>query len=766
MQRKNYHILGVSGIGMSAVARLLSQMGHYVSGHDKNITALTEQLEVEGIEIKDFFSESTDCLIYSSAIKSDHPEIIKAKKLNIKLFHRSNILAEIMDSKETILVTGTHGKTTVSALLTHALIHSKLDPSFAIGGILKNYLTNAKLNIGKFFVAEADESDGSFLNFPCDFAIVTNLDNDHLDYWKTDAMLHNAFQKFFKKVKRKLIWNYDDENLRRLNPKGLNYGFHPKAGIKIYNYQTIRNGSVFSIRFLDKDYKNIFIPFFGKHQVLNVTALIAFFLLNDLSLENLFESLLHFKGLNRRDDLIGAHDNVEIYHDYAHHPTEVFATLDSFRKKIEEKRLVVIFQPHRYSRINKLMYQFEKCFQNADLLFITDIYSANEQPIDKCLENFFQAIDHSKKQLLSHENFYKILLEKVNIHDCVLFLGAGDINQKASYFFQKLKKIKLKLKIAVLYGGEAFEHEISIRSARFFLENLDKSIYDIEPVFIDQSFKLDLKLLSKILACDVCLPILHGKKGEGGLIQAVLEGFKIPFSGCNYLSSSICMNKGWSKSICLNEKIKTANFLHITHRKWKNEKENILNFVKKNFQGPVFIKGCHMGSTIGMKRTENLVLIEKDIEDIFLYDDEIILEDEVIGRQIEFAVLGTEFILVGEPCEIKMLGIYTYEKKYEDDLVKIPVANIDQSKLEEGKKLAIKVYQALSCRGFARVDFFLDEENNFIFNEINPVPGFTEKSAYYPMLKYLKITKKEFINRLIILALHAHRTYDNHKIKS
>jgi len=344
-----------------------------------------------------------------------------------------------------------------------------------------------------------------------------------------------------------------------------------------------------------------------------------------------------------------------------------------------------------------------------------------------------------------------------------LFLGAGDINQKALHFFDSFKNINHKLKVGILYGGVTSEHEISLKSAQFFFDNIDNKSHDIQPCFIGKNFEINQKLISKILSCDVCIPVLHGKKGEDGLIQAVFEALQIPYVGCDHYASSVCMNKAWTKAICENAKVPVARFLHVAYRDWKSDIKKVIDDVKKMFKAPFYIKGCHMGSSVGMLKCESFSNLERDINKVFSFDDELIVEVEIFGRQIEFALWGNDFIHIGDyAAEIASDGMYTYEKKYGNKygscLAKIP-AEINSKLLDQGKSLAIKAYKACSCKGLARVDFFLDDNNQFILNEINPFPGFTKTSHYYQMLKHQRISASEFINQLIILALHAKRSY-------
>ncbi len=431
-----YHLIGIGGIGMSALARILRQQGHKVGGSDQKNSLLIEQLKKEGIHIQIGHSshlvDGADFVIYSSDIAPNHEEILRAKELGLPLLHRSELLDRCMQGKKPLLVTGTHGKTTTTSLLAHLLSSASLEPSFVIGGIVQALETNGKAGQGEFFVAEADESDGSFLKTLSFGAIVTNLENDHLSYWKTPDLLDQGFSQFFKNVQHPhhLFWYADDPRLLALSPPGYSYGFSEKASWRLQNLRFTEKGTFWDLSHSSSFYPNLEIPLFGRHNALNASAAFALAITLGADPSSLRSALLSFQGVHRRLEWKKEYKTIQLFDDYGHHPTEIAATLAALRQRVGSKRIVVIFQPHRYSRVQELLEDFPNCFENADQVLLTDIYSAGETPIDHL---FTSLHNHMQKKLGPKLHYFpKDALEKnaanlLQPHDVLLTIGAGDI---------------------------------------------------------------------------------------------------------------------------------------------------------------------------------------------------------------------------------------------------------------------------------------------------------------------------------------------------
>ena len=386
--QKNYHFIGIGGIGMSALARILLQKGAKVSGSDLGKSALIDSLSQAGADIASTHSADPipefKTVVYNTMISRDNPEYQAALASKVPLLHRSDLLALLMQDYASLLVTGTHGKTTTSSLLTYVLLEAGLDPSFAIGGLLQNLGVNGGHGKGIYFVAEADESDGSFLKLPAFGAIVTNIDNDHLDHWKTEEELLQGFVEFSTHVRSRehFFWCLDDPKLAGLKLSGISYGFHPRADLQITSFVQDGWKSIFSLHFEGKEYPKIELPLIGAHNALNAAAVFGLALRLNVPEESIRRAFAAFRGIGRRVEKKGEAGGLKIYDDYGHHPTEVQVTLRALRKAEEDKRLVVVFQPHRFTRTRDCLELFGACFEDADELIITDLYPANEAPIE------------------------------------------------------------------------------------------------------------------------------------------------------------------------------------------------------------------------------------------------------------------------------------------------------------------------------------------------------------------------------------------------
>jgi len=773
-----YHFIGIGGIGMSALARLLVQKGKKIRGSDVKKNNIIKNLKKEGITVKIGHKaeniKKTSHVVYSSDVSADNVEIMRAKELNLKISHRFDLLFELMSDKKALLVAGTHGKTTTTALLAETLIGT--DPSFMLGGILNSVKTNGRLGKGEYFVTETDESDGSFLRAKGFGAIVTNIDYDHMNFWKEKEKQNDAFKDFCDHIldKEKLFWCYDDENLRKLNVCGVSYGLKEGAQIRAFNLRQSGFCMIFDVAFEGKIYHDVKIKLVGDHNVLNALAVFGLSLRLGIKEENIRKTFEDFQSVERRLFQKKEEHHVLFFDDYGHHPTEIKKTLKGLRDAVGERRIVTLFQPHRYTRTRDFFEEFSFAFDEADLLFCTDLYSACEEPIEGISgKSLFEKIkQHKKSVIFVEKEKIKDICSYLRPHDVFLSIGAGDVTKMGDSIIEHfVKGKKKKLKIGVLFGGKSSEHEVSLVSARNVYDTLDRTIYDVDAFYItkqgawliDNTFEikekegsvLDKEVLKRLLQCDVCLPILHGPNGEDGSVQGFFSSLNIAYGGCDYMACSMCMHKGWLKHLVHSCGLKTANFCDLNIVEWKKNRN--LDFCRVKF--PVYVKPCRLGSSIGIKKAENIKELESAIDYAFLHDNDIVIEEEVYGRQIEFAVLGHDYVEVAIGGEILTHGgFYSYEKKYGPDPMKTQVpAILSKEKMEEGMSLAKKIYKLACCSGFARVDFFLSEDQTYYLNEINPIPGFTSISLYPKMWEASSLSGKELLDKIIISALYKHK---------
>lgn len=451
------HIIGIGGAGMSGIALVLHERGIHVTGSDLKSSRYVRELEAAGIEVHVGHDAATidavnpDVVVISTAIPESNPEVIRARELGIDVWPRAKMLPALSLGHKTIAVSGTHGKTTTSSMVTTMLDRMELDPSFLIGGFVEGYDTNAHSGKSEFYVAEADESDGSFLFFDPTVVVVTNIEADHLDHYGTIENLENTFGQFMGSVGEDgwVVACGESERVRRVaascGRKVATYGFE---GDGEFDYVCVPEPTHHSI----ESHLTVKTPFGaevkvvikanpGRHNMLNATAAIAVADVLGLDIEKAAAALSTFAGVKRRFTHVGDVDGITVVDDYGHHPTEVAATL-SAASGLDYDRVVVVFQPHRYTRTKALAEQFGRAFDNADVLYVMDVFSAGEMPIPgisgKTVANSVKENGHvaevnyvpNRRELMAR------LVEEVRPGDILLTMGAGDVTLVGPAFIE------------------------------------------------------------------------------------------------------------------------------------------------------------------------------------------------------------------------------------------------------------------------------------------------------------------------------------------
>jgi len=444
---KHFHFVGIGGIGMSGIAQILLEMNYRVSGSDVRENKNTQLLRSKGAEIfighsPDNVSENVQVVVYSSAVKEDNPEILKAKELGIPVIPRGEMLAELFKLKEGIAVSGSHGKTTTTSMIAHILEESEFDPTVIIGGILQRLGSNAKLGKGDLLVSEADESDGSFLKLSPAVAVVTNIDAEHLDYYKDLNDIISAFSRFIKSVPFYgfCVVNGDDDNVLKatsdFTKKLITFGIEREADIRGVDLRIEDGRYAFGVLKEGKRLGDIHLAISGRHNVYNALASVAVALELGIPFEKVKTSLENFKNAERRMELKGYVKGAPVYDDYGHHPTEIRAVLEAIREMYPDRRLLMVFQPHRYSRTHFLFDEFVKVLRLPDRLYLLDIYPASEKNIygvsSEALASRTGAVYVPDKEVI-HEKVFEELKEG----DVLLFMGAGDITRLCEEFVKK-----------------------------------------------------------------------------------------------------------------------------------------------------------------------------------------------------------------------------------------------------------------------------------------------------------------------------------------
>ncbi len=456
-QKELVHFVGIGGIGMSGLAQVMKNMGFKIQGSDQNKNKNTINCSKLGIKV--FIGHSnknikrSTILVKSSAIKNSNNEIKYAKKKKIPIYSRAEILADVVSLKKNIIITGSHGKTTTTSLVSKILSDQKLDPTIINGGVINSLNSNAKLGKGDWAILEADESDGSFLKLPINYSIITNLDYEHIDYYKTYKNLETSFIKFVEKTPPtgKSILCIDNKNIKKIlknikNKNIVTYGENNYADYRVSNIRYKVDYSIFDLIYKDtekktKKIKNIYLKLLGKHNVLNATAAITICLNIGVSQNIIKKSLKRFSGVQRRMTKIFSKNNNDFYDDYAHHPTEIKSTLDGVKNVYKDRKIISVFEPHRYSRVLSLKKEFARSFIKSQLVILCPLYPAGEKKDFNYNEIKFAKLisKMSKTQVIIAKNqieLSKYFGKNLTDNELIIGMGAGLISK----WMRQLKK--------------------------------------------------------------------------------------------------------------------------------------------------------------------------------------------------------------------------------------------------------------------------------------------------------------------------------------
>jgi UDP-N-acetylmuramate--alanine ligase len=777
-----YHFIGIGGIGMSGLAKILLSRGKQVTGSDLAENYQTAALAKLGAKISIGHEANnvapTALVVFSSDIPEKNPEFLQAKRLNAPLLHRSDVLARLTSGKRVLAVSGTHGKTTTSSLLAWTLEIAGKDPSYAIGGLLLHDGSNAKDGQGDFFVIEADESDASFLKYDWEGGIITNIDTDHLHHFGSMEKLESAFRDFAQKASSNALLFYcgDDPKLSGLSLGGTSYGFGENVELRATNIHQKGFTLTFDAVLRGKPYSQIELHLSGRHNVLNALGVFGLSLALGIPESAIRTAFRTFPGVKRRMEKKCDEQSVLIFDDYGHHPTEIHETLSALRAAVRERRIIAVFQPHRYSRMRYVMNEFGGVFDEADCVVVTDLYTAEEKPIEgvttEAICEKVAAQNRIPSRYIPRKELVDSVFGMLEPHDVVIFFGAGDSTRASQDLAQAVhtKHIK-KLTVGLFFGGMNCEHEVSCQSAKYIRECLRPELYDVigfqigldgrifctndklEPCARTSSDIISPDVFGQLARADLFFPVLHGPFGEDGLIQGFFEMLRRPYVGCDVRAAAVSMDKALTKQIAEAHGIRTAPFFDFDIVSWQEKKKEYLAAAREKFQLPVFVKPTHLGSSVGITKVEEWERLEEAITRAFCYDTHVLVEQGIVGREIEFAILGNFHVQVASPGEVLTGGkVYSYEAKYGENSFSVSLTpELTPEQVRDGLALAERMYREVGCSGLARIDFFLTPDGTFWVNEINPIPGFT-KISLYPKAWARSHPKDWLIDELIILA--------------
>jgi UDP-N-acetylmuramate--alanine ligase len=446
------HFVGIGGIGMSGIAEVLINLGYTVQGTDASDNANVKRLRDKGAKVfighKAEHVDGAEVLVVSSAIKRDNPELVLAREQRLPVVRRAEMLAELMRLKSCVAIAGTHGKTTTTSLVAALLDAGNLDPTVINGGIINAYGTNAHLGAGDWMVVEADESDGTFLKLPADVAIVTNVDAEHLDHFKTFVAVQDAFRAFIENVPfygfavmctdhpivQRLVGRIEDRRI-------ITYGENPQADVRLVDVAHVDGRSRFTVQFRDRAgqivhaIKDLVLPMPGRHNALNATSAVAVARELKIPDDAIRKALANFGGVRRRFTRAGEWNGVTIIDDYGHHPVEIAAVLRAARESTKGQ-VIAVMQPHRFTRLQSLFEPFSTCINDADVVIIAEVYSAGEAPIEGVDRDHLVAAIRARghRQVIAlpdQPQLAGLVKGLVRPGDYVVCLGAGSITQWA-----------------------------------------------------------------------------------------------------------------------------------------------------------------------------------------------------------------------------------------------------------------------------------------------------------------------------------------------
>ena len=443
------HFIGIGGIGMSGLAQIMKNMGFYIQGSDSSPNKNTERLLKLGIKI--FFKhdkknlKKATTIVISSAIKKNNQELKAAKNNNLPIYKRGDMLANIVALKKNIIITGSHGKTTTTSLVANILIEAGLDPTIINGGVINSFKNNAQLGKSDWAVIESDESDGSFLKLPVTYSVVTNVDKEHLDYYGGFENLKKSFSKFIEKTPSfgKSFICIDNKNLKLLinkckNKNYLTYGFDKDSNYQIANVRKNISNSTFDLKVKftkGENYKikNLKVNLLGDHNITNVTASIAVALNLGISIQKIKKALGKFLGIQRRFTKVFSIGKRDFFDDYAHHPTEIRAVISGARDVYKERKMICVFQPHRYSRVKSLKNEFASSFKKINTVVLCPVYSAGEKKkYNFNQDNFSKLISKKSKtqvvNIINQKDLKNYFNKNLINNEIIICMGAGSIS--------------------------------------------------------------------------------------------------------------------------------------------------------------------------------------------------------------------------------------------------------------------------------------------------------------------------------------------------
>lgn len=783
--QRSFFLVGIGGAGMSALARMLAHREFSVRGTDSTAGPETARLAEEGMEVHIGHSgeglTADDVLIVTDAIDLDaSPEVARARELRIPIVRRSQALGWVLKPYKTICVTGTHGKTTTTGMIGAGLIAAGLDPTVVVGAAIPQWGGPVREGKSKWAVVEACEAYDSFHDLRPDMVVLTNLELDHVDFHGTWENLRDSVERFVDRLPQDgtLVYCGEDSGAReiaeRSNHKKVAYTWEDWLRIAGKNPEVYMAG--------------LSTP--GEHNRINAAGAAVASEIAGVEDASAASGIAKFSGAERRQQVLlesGAYvrlslqpemgeahkqevpeREIVVIDDYAHHPTEVRETLKALREKYlhwtmpgekrpeglkePEGRLIVVYQPHLYSRTAPLIDEFAAALSHADLVVLTDIYPAREAPMPGVSSaRIAEKVTVPVKYVPSRHLLPREVAKIVRKGDVVVGMGAGNIAEFGPAFIKELERTGKR--VAVLYGGDSAEREVSLHSGRAVADALRRKGYETSLVDLTELLhgKGDLSSLIGAQRPDVCFLAVHGTNAEDGAIQGMLKMLHLPFTGSCIAASVIAMDKAATKRLLATHGIRVPKGKLVT-----NPDETI------DFDGPWVVKPNAQGSTVGLSFVEDPEALEWAIARALAYDDSVLVEEWIRGIEISTPILIDEAL---PPVEIAPKGEhYDFASKYLPGATEeIVPARLRAETLEEAKRIALKAHRALGCAGATRTDAIVRDPEGaaeIIALEVNTLPGMTATSLLPNSAAAAGIPFDDLCARLVEEALERHAPAD------
>lgn len=748
--RRSFFLVGIGGAGMSALARMLAHRDFIVRGTDATEGPETERLRKEGLSVRIGHSGEgltpEDALVVTDAIDLDaSPEVARARELGIPIVRRSQALGWVLKPYKTICVTGTHGKTTTTGMIGAGLIAAGLDPTVVVGAAIPQWGGPVREGKGEWAVVEACEAYDAFHDLRPDIVVLTNLELDHVDFHGTWKNLRDSVGRFVDRLPEggTLIACAADPGSREIADRRLKEG---KRSV-YYSFGTWTNSGQDE---WDAEPPHLASP--GEHNLLNAAGAWVAALVVGANTDLALEGIAAFTGAERRLQLL-KEGEVKVYDDYAHHPTEIEASLQALRER-QDGRLIVVYQPHLYSRTAPMIAEFAAALSHADLVVLTDIYPAREEPLPGVSSaRIAEAVTVPVRYVPSRHLLPREVAKIVRKGDVVVGMGAGNIAEFGPAFVEELGRREGPKRVAVLYGGDSAEREVSLHSGKAMAVALRRKGYDVRLLDVSETLlaKGDLSALVGAERPDVCVLAVHGTNAEDGAIQGLLQLLHLPFTGSGIAASALAMDKSATKRLLDAHGIRTPRGKLVTQSDETVE-----------FDGPWVVKPNAQGSTVGLSFVEDPEALEWAITRALAYDDAVLVEEWIRGMEISTPVLGGEAL---PPVEISTRGEhYDFASKYLPGATEeIVPARLASRTLQEARRIALEAHRALGCAGATRTDAMVRDpegEAEIIVLEVNTLPGMTATSLLPNSAAAAGIPFDDLCERLVEEAIASHAPPD------